>query len=164
MNYCVNAKCSLWVTFFTCYWTLIQLMLHANIWKVVKIMIKQYYDSCKKFKVEIFSMSKYFHYYKIQHKGKNLMLVNNVVIVSLWNYAQITNKNFHLLFVHDDNKSNSGQIGQVVAMSGSGKTQDFFLWHKSSWVTNLTKAYIAWALKNSLLTHLYSIFLSVARL
>jgi hypothetical protein len=85
-------------------------------------------------------------------------------LFSLWNYAHITNKKFHLLFVHDDNKSNSGQIGQVVAMGGSGKTQDFFLWHKSSWVTNLTKVYIAWALKNSLLTHLYSIFLSVARL
>jgi len=26
--------------------------------------------------------------------------------------------------VHDDNKSNSGQIGQVVAMGGSQKTQD----------------------------------------
>jgi hypothetical protein len=33
-----------------------------------------------------------------------------------------------LLFVHDDNKSNNGQIGQVVAMGGNGKTQDFFLW------------------------------------
>jgi hypothetical protein len=30
--------------------------------------------------------------------------------------------------VHDDNKSNNGQIGQVVAMRGSGKTEDFFLW------------------------------------
>jgi hypothetical protein len=29
--------------------------------------------------------------------------------------------------VHNDNKSNSGQIAQVVAMGGSGKTQDFFL-------------------------------------
>jgi hypothetical protein len=38
------------------------------------------------------------------------------------NYAQITNKQFHLLFVHDDNKSNNGQIGQVVTMGGSGKT------------------------------------------
>jgi hypothetical protein len=43
------------------------------------------------------------------------------------NYAQITSKQFHLIFVHDDNKSNSGQIEQVVAMGGSGKTQDFFL-------------------------------------
>ncbi len=43
------------------------------------------------------------------------------------NYAQIISKQFHLLFVHDDNKSNRGQIGQVVAMGGSGKTQDFFL-------------------------------------
>jgi hypothetical protein len=43
------------------------------------------------------------------------------------NYAQITSKQFHLLFVHDGNKLNSGQIGQVVAMGGSGKTQDFFL-------------------------------------
>ncbi len=44
------------------------------------------------------------------------------------NYAQITSKQFHLLFVHDDNKSNSVQIGQVVPMGGSVKTQDFFLW------------------------------------
>jgi hypothetical protein len=29
--------------------------------------------------------------------------------------------------VHDDNKSNNGQIGQVVAMGGNGKTQRFFL-------------------------------------
>ncbi len=43
------------------------------------------------------------------------------------NYAQITSKQFHLLFVHDDNKSNSVQIGQVVPMGGSVKTQDFFL-------------------------------------
>jgi hypothetical protein len=43
------------------------------------------------------------------------------------NYAQITSKQFHFLFVHDDSKSNSGKIGQVVAMGGSGKTQDFFL-------------------------------------
>ncbi len=33
--------------------------------------------------------------------------------------------------MHDDNKSNSGQIGQVVAMGGSKKTQDFFLWLKN---------------------------------
>jgi hypothetical protein len=29
--------------------------------------------------------------------------------------------------VHDDNKSNGGQIEQIVAMGGSGKTQYFFL-------------------------------------
>jgi hypothetical protein len=29
--------------------------------------------------------------------------------------------------VHNDNKSNSGQIEQVITMGGSGKTQDFFL-------------------------------------
>jgi hypothetical protein len=29
--------------------------------------------------------------------------------------------------MHDDNKSNNGQIEQVVAMGGSGKTQYFFL-------------------------------------
>jgi hypothetical protein len=29
--------------------------------------------------------------------------------------------------VHDDNKSNSDQIEQVVAMGSSEKTQDFFL-------------------------------------
>ncbi len=43
------------------------------------------------------------------------------------NYAQIISKHFHLLFVHDDNKSNGGQIEQIVAMGGSGKTQYFFL-------------------------------------
>jgi len=61
-------------------------------------------------------------------------------LFSLWNYAQITNRQFHLLFVHNDNKSNSGQIGQVIAMGGSGKTKDFFLWHKSSWVMSSTKS------------------------
>jgi hypothetical protein len=30
-----------------------------------------------------------------------------------------------LLFVHDDNKSNNGQIGQAIEMGGSEKTQDF---------------------------------------
>jgi hypothetical protein len=30
--------------------------------------------------------------------------------------------------VHNDNKLNNGKIGQVVAMGGSGKTQDFFLY------------------------------------
>jgi hypothetical protein len=30
--------------------------------------------------------------------------------------------------VHDDNKSNSGQIGQIVVLGGSEKTQAFFLW------------------------------------
>jgi hypothetical protein len=44
------------------------------------------------------------------------------------NCAQITSKQFHLPFVHDDNKSNNGQIGQVVTMGGSEKPQDFFLW------------------------------------
>jgi hypothetical protein len=29
--------------------------------------------------------------------------------------------------VHNDNKSYSGKIGQIVVMGGSGKTQDF-LW------------------------------------
>jgi hypothetical protein len=43
----------------------------------------------------------------------------------LWKLC--TSKKFHLLFVHDGNKSNNGKIGQVVAMGGSGKTQDFFL-------------------------------------
>ncbi len=43
------------------------------------------------------------------------------------NYAQITFKIIHLLFVHDDNKSTSGQIGQVVAMCDSENAQEFFL-------------------------------------
>jgi hypothetical protein len=68
-------------------------------------------------------MSIFFHYYKIQDGRKNLVLVNKTVIVfTMENYAQITSKQFHLLFVHDDNKSNNGQIGQVVATGGSGKT------------------------------------------
>jgi len=32
--------------------------------------------------------------------------------------------------VHDDNKSNSGQIEQIVVIGDSGKTQDFFLCNK----------------------------------
>jgi hypothetical protein len=43
------------------------------------------------------------------------------------NYAQITSKQLHLLFVHDNNKSNDGQIEQVVPMGGNFFTQDFFL-------------------------------------
>jgi len=78
-------------------------------------MTKQYYHSYKESRVEIFSMSKKFHYYKIQHGGKTLVLVNKVVIV------------FIMEIVHDDNKLNSGQIGQVIAMGGSEKTQDLFL-------------------------------------
>jgi len=43
------------------------------------------------------------------------------------NYAQKTQKQFHLLFMHNDNKSNSGQIRQVITVGGSGNTQYFFL-------------------------------------
>jgi hypothetical protein len=78
---CVSGSYNLWITFSTCYQTLIQLMLDVNSWKVVKIMTKQYYHSCKESRVEIFSMLEIFHYYKIQHGGRNLMLVNKVVIV-----------------------------------------------------------------------------------
>jgi hypothetical protein len=78
---CVNATYSLWTTFSMCSQTLIQLMLDVNSWKVVKRMIKQYYHSCKESKVEIFSMLEVFHYYKIQHGGKNPVLVNKVFIV-----------------------------------------------------------------------------------
>jgi hypothetical protein len=54
-------------------------------------MIKKYYQSCKEFRVETFSMSKNFHYYKIQHGGKNLVQVNNAVIVFIMeNYAKTT--------------------------------------------------------------------------
>ncbi len=66
--------------------------------------------------------------YKNQHGGKNpCASEQGSHCFHYGNYAQITNKKFHLLFAHDDNKSNSGKIGQVVAMGGSGKTQDFFL-------------------------------------
>ncbi len=30
VNYCVSARCSLWITFSTCYQTLVQLMLDVN--------------------------------------------------------------------------------------------------------------------------------------
>jgi hypothetical protein len=42
------------------------------------------------------------------------------------NYAQIHRKKNHLLFVHNDNKSNSGKIGQVV-MGGSEQNPRFLL-------------------------------------
>ncbi len=91
-------------------------------------MTKQYYHYCKDSRVEIFSMSKNFHYYKFQHGGKKSHAnEQGSHCFHYRNYAQITKKQFHLLFVHDDNKLNSGQIGQVVAMGGSEKTQDFFL-------------------------------------
>jgi hypothetical protein len=51
VNSCVCTRCSLWVTFSTCYQTLIQLMLDVNSWKVVKRMTKQYYPSCKEWVV-----------------------------------------------------------------------------------------------------------------
>jgi len=35
---------------------------------------------------------------------------------------------------------NSGKIGQVVAMGGSGKTQDFFLWYEVCIIYILTKS------------------------
>jgi hypothetical protein len=57
-------------------------MLNVNSWKIVKRMSKQYYHYCKESNVEIFSMSKKFPYYKIQHGGgKILVLANKVVIV-----------------------------------------------------------------------------------
>jgi hypothetical protein len=33
--------------------------------------------------------------------------------------------------MHDNNRSNNGKIGQVVAMCGNEKTQDFFLWNEN---------------------------------
>jgi hypothetical protein len=70
----------------------------------------------------------FFHYYKIQHGGKKSNTSDQGGhYFHYGNYAQIISKKFHLLFVHDDNKSNRGKIGQVVAMGGSGRTQDFFL-------------------------------------
>jgi len=55
------------------------------------------------------------------------MLVNKAIIVFTMEIMHTISKQFHLLFVHNDTKSNNGQIGQVVAMGGSGKTQNFFL-------------------------------------
>jgi hypothetical protein len=68
------------------------------------------------------------HHYKTQHGGKNSNTSEQGGhCFHYGNYAQVTSKEFHLLFVHNNNMSNSGQIGQVVTMGGSGKTQDFFL-------------------------------------
>ncbi len=54
------------------------------------------------------------------------MLMNKVIVIFIMKiYAQITIKKIHLLFVHDDKKSNNGQIGQVVAMGGSEKPKIF---------------------------------------
>jgi hypothetical protein len=50
-----------------------------------------------------------------------------IIVFTMEIYAQISRKQFHLLFVHDDNKLNSGKIGQVVAMGHNEKTQHFFL-------------------------------------
>jgi len=70
-------------------------------------MIKQYYHPCKEFRVEVFSMSIFWHYYKVQHGGKNASEQGSHCF-HYGNYAQINNKQFRFLFVHDDNKSNSG--------------------------------------------------------
>jgi len=59
------------VTFSTYYQTLIQLMLDVNGWKVVKRMTKQYYTFVKSLGLKYFPCQKNFHYYKIQHGGKN---------------------------------------------------------------------------------------------
>jgi hypothetical protein len=100
--------------------SLIQLMLDVNSWKVVKRMTKQYYHSYKEFKVEISSMSKRFSLlWNLTWRKKSNASEQGSHCFHYGNYAQIPNK-FHLLFVHDDNKSNSDQIGQVVAMGGSG--------------------------------------------
>jgi len=56
-------------------------MLVVNSSKVFKRMIKQYYHFCKESRVDIFSMLKFFHYYKIQHGEKNPMLMNKAIIV-----------------------------------------------------------------------------------
>jgi len=91
-------------------------------------MTKKYYHSYKESKVEIFSMSKKFPSSENSTwKEKSNATKQSNHCFHYGNYAQITSKQFHLLFLHNDNKSNSGQIGQVVAMGGSGKTKDFFL-------------------------------------
>jgi len=81
--YHVSAKCSLWITFSNCYQTLIQFMVDVNNWKVVKIMTKQYYHFCKESRVETFPFQFFFYYYKIQHGGKNLMLMNKAIIMEI---------------------------------------------------------------------------------
>jgi len=57
-------------------------MLDVNSWKVVKRMIKQYHDSCKESRVEMFSMSIFFSIIiKSNTEKKNSMLVNKVIVV-----------------------------------------------------------------------------------
>ncbi len=86
-------------------------MLDVNSWKVVKRMTKQYYHYCKESRVEILSMYNFFRYYRIQHGGKNPMLVNKVVIVFIMEIIhKKLAKNFTFYFVYNDNKSNSDQI------------------------------------------------------
>jgi hypothetical protein len=60
--------------------------------------------------------------------------------------------------VHNGNKSNSGKIGQVVAMGGSGKNQDFFLWYEM--VADLCKFLANGVLHKPcfILYHIYSYF------
>jgi hypothetical protein len=49
---------------------------------IVEKLLQKYYHSCEESKVETFSMLyNFFRYYKIQHGGKNPMLMNKVVIV-----------------------------------------------------------------------------------
>jgi hypothetical protein len=49
------------------------------------------------------------------------MPMNNTIIFRYGKYAQITSKHLHFLCVHDNNRSNNGQIGQVVPMGGNEK-------------------------------------------
>jgi hypothetical protein len=67
---CVSAMCNLWVTFTTCYQTLNQFMLYVNNWKIVKIMTKQYYHSCKESKVRYFPYKKNSIIIKSNMEGK----------------------------------------------------------------------------------------------
>jgi len=81
MNSCVSTRCNSWVTYSTCYQTLIQLMLDVNNWKVVKKWLNNITTFARNLRWKYFPCQMFFHYYKIQHGRKNSMLMNKAIIL-----------------------------------------------------------------------------------
>ncbi len=104
--FCVGARCSLWVTFFICYQTLIQLMLNVNNWKVFKKWLNNITILARNLGLRYFPCHFFSIIIKFNMEKKSNVNEQGGHCFYHGNYAQITNKRFHLLFVHHDNKSN----------------------------------------------------------
>ncbi len=112
----INARYNLWVTLFTYYQTLIQLITYVNSWKFVKRTIKQSHYSCKEPMVEIIFTLNISHYYKIENGTIFLMLVNNVIM----HIKIINNFTCYMCMIV------TSEIKQIVTMGGSEKPRISF--------------------------------------